>query len=155
MTPYPSKTSLRPTASEQQIYFQLMQVQGRLMEELNALFRRHALSQPLWNALRVVHGAGTKGIRSQRIGDELLHRDPDTTRLIDRLKTAGLVERQRSEVDRRVILVRITPRGRRKLDELEPEVLALHQRQLGHLSASHRELLSDLLAKILRPPNAA
>jgi DNA-binding MarR family transcriptional regulator len=80
------------------------------------------------------------------IASDMVARDPDVTRLVDRLEKAGLVERRRSEDDRRVVLVRITPKGRALLRRLHDPVLALHRKQLAALGRERLRALSDLLA---------
>lgn len=88
---------------------------------------------------------GGGGKTMEGIGAEMVARDPDVTRLVDRLERAGLVERRRSADDRRVVLVRITGKGRGLLRRLREPVRALHREQLGHLGAERLEELSALL----------
>jgi DNA-binding MarR family transcriptional regulator len=76
---------------------------------------------------------------------------PDITRLVDRLETAGLVERARTQEDRRVVLIRITKKGLRILADLDEPTLELHRRQLGHLTTEEMSELSRLLVKARRP----
>jgi DNA-binding MarR family transcriptional regulator len=70
---------------------------------------------------------------------------PDITRLVDRLIDEGFTERARSTEDRRVVLVRITRRGRTLVDSLDEPVRDLHKQQLGHMSARQLNQLSRLL----------
>jgi DNA-binding MarR family transcriptional regulator len=73
------------------------------------------------------------------------------TRLVDRLETASLVERQRTREDRRVVLVLITKKGLELLARLDEPVLSLHKKQLAHLSRSELKELNRLLVKVRRP----
>lgn len=79
------------------------------------------------------------------IGADMVARDPDVTRLVDRLEKAGLVERERSVEDRRVVLVRITREGRALLKRLREPTAALHRAQLGHVARKDLARLSALL----------
>ena len=72
-------------------------------------------------------------------------RDPDVTRLLDRLQRRELIQRQRQPRDRRVIRTRITPAGLQILSTLDEPIAALHQRLLGHLGPERLQLLNDLL----------
>lgn len=110
------------------------------------LFRAHGLTSSSYNALRILRGEGP--CPCQRIGERLVVRVPDVTRLVDRLERMGLAERDRSKEDRRVVLVGITDEGRRVLSELDGPVLALHQRQQEHLSEGELRELSRLLEKV-------
>ena len=57
----------------------------------------------------------------------------------------GLVERRRSEEDRRVVHVRATAKGRSLLRRLDGPVVELHRAQLGHLGANRLRSLSEVL----------
>jgi DNA-binding MarR family transcriptional regulator len=72
----------------------------------------------------------------------MLDPSPDVTRLIDKLVDRGLVERSRSEEDRRMTIHTITNDGLDLLDELDPKIREVQDwfgdrvsdRDLGHLS---------------------
>ena len=132
---------------EEEAYLNILRTQDRLCRAFSALFRDHGLSEPLYNALRIIGGAGQAGVPSQTIGSHMVARDPDITRLVDRLCRAGLVDRDRDAKDRRVVRVRMRPEGRRLLDALAPRVQDLHRRQLGHLSPDQLSPLNDLLVE--------
>lgn len=72
----------------------------------------------------------------------MISRDPDITRLLDRLESRGLISRAREENDRRVVKTNITEKGLRILAELDGPVQEVHRRQLGHMP---REKLRQLL----------
>src|SRR6185503_1750926 len=82
---------------------------------LTALFadtlKPFGLTEIQYNALRILRGAGKEGLSCQEIAERMITRDPDITRLVDRLASRGLVERARSEEDRRVVVTRITASG--------------------------------------------
>ncbi len=63
--------------------------------------------------------------------------------MLDKLADRKLVDRQRSEANRREVHVSIAPAGVALLDELQEPLRECHSRQLGHLS---REQLRDLTA---------
>jgi len=67
------------------------------------------------------------------IGDQLVSRLPDVTRLADRLEEAGLVKRSRTTEDRRVVLVGITKKGLGLLAELDKPVADLNRRLWKHM----------------------
>ena len=84
---------------------------------------------------------------SLEIGDRMITRVPDITRLVDRLEADGLVRRRRCEEDRRVVWVAITPKGLKLLDEMEEPLKRLHQEQFGHMAREECVELSRLLVK--------
>lgn len=111
------------------------------------LFRSHELTPPQYNVLRIVRGSGKTGTPSQAIGQRMVANDPDITKLIDRLEKRQLVTRHRNDQDRRVIRIQITAAGQKLLDKLDPQVNALHRKQLGHMTRKRLTLLSELLVE--------
>jgi DNA-binding MarR family transcriptional regulator len=75
----------------------------------------------------------------------MITRDPDVTRLLDRLEKRGLISRSREIKDRRTVMARITPAGLKLLAKLDKPVQAGHRRQLGHLGPRQLKTLTDLL----------
>ena len=72
-----------------------------------------------YNVLRILRGAHPNGHPRCEIAARLIEKAPDVTRLVDRLETQGLVERARSEEDRRLSVTRITKKGLAVLDEMD------------------------------------
>lgn len=105
----------------------------------------HGLTEVQYNALRILRGAGKAGLSCQEIAERMITRDPDVTRLIDRLATRSLVERSRSEQDRRVVVTRITAAGLKMMSAIDQEARTLPQQALGHLGEKKLETLIDLL----------
>jgi DNA-binding MarR family transcriptional regulator len=81
----------------------------------------------------------------------MVSRMPDMTRLVDRLETAGLVRRCRTDEDRRVVLICVTAAGLALLGELDEPVRELHRRTLGHLTRRELAELNRLLVKARTP----
>ena len=115
------------------LYLNLVRAHEKLSAEFAELFREHGLTQPQFNVLRILVDGPPDGVPCNGIGERLLNRLPDTSRLIDRVESAGLVKRVRSDEDRRVVLVRITAKGRKLCESLYAPVTALHLSQVEHL----------------------
>src|SRR5258707_11869680 len=77
------------------------------------------LSTSQYNVLRILRGSHPKALTAGEIGERTVAREPDITRLVDRLHAKGLVKRDRSEQDRRVVEVEITGKGLELLRELD------------------------------------
>jgi DNA-binding MarR family transcriptional regulator len=107
----------------------------QLTYETTEAFKAHGITPSQYNVLRILRGAGNDGLPCGAIAERMVRRDPDVTRLVDRLAGQHLVERGRSTTDRRVVAVRITPAGIDLLVRLEPVVRELQQAQLGHLDS--------------------
>ena len=109
------------------------------------VLRPAKLSPTQYNALRILRGAGSDGLACKEIGERMITRDPDITRLLDRLEKRGLVARSRDSRDRRVITIRITDAGSRLVNDLDPAVERMHAELLGHLGEKKLEALSAML----------
>jgi DNA-binding MarR family transcriptional regulator len=75
----------------------------------------------------------------------MITRDPDITRLLDRLEKRKLVKRARDVKDRRVVLTRIAPAGLELLARLDVPVRDIHRKLLGHLGPARLRTLAELL----------
>lgn len=131
---------------EQEAYLNLLRTVDKLVGAFHQLFKTHGVSSAQYNALRILRGHGTR-VATRRIADEMVTREPDITRLIDRLEQAGLAKRERCRDDRRVVWVTITAKGMDLLDKLEQPVLTLHQQQMGHMGSKKLQTLSKLLTE--------
>lgn len=128
----------------QRAYLNLFRTHEALLYEFKVLLKEQGLSEPQYNVLRILPENG-KPLQVYRVAEQMLTREPDITRLIDRLVRAELVERTRCEEDRRVVWVSLTTKGRELVDELDRPVMALHREQLGRLGVRRLRLLIGLL----------
>ena len=132
---------------ELEAFLNLVRTSDQLQTEIGALFKQHGITQQQYNVLRILRGAGEEGLPSLEIGHRMVTRVPDVTRLVDRMIERRLVRRQRCDVDRRVVRVSLTEKGRKLANQLEGPTNALHRTQLGHLSRRDLETLNRLLVK--------
>lgn len=138
-------------ALEAEVFVSLLRTADALARGAEALIKPHGLSGTQYNVLRILRGAGEKGLACREIGCRLISRDPDITRLLDRMESRGLIARARETDDRRVVKTRITPEGLRLLADLDEPVRELHRRQLRHLPEKQLRQLSALLDRAREP----
>ena len=93
-----------------------------ILSELNSILKPFGLSEPSFNALRILRGGPNQGLTCGQIGDRLVSRGPDVTRLINRLERSGLVRRKGDAADKRIVLVTIRAAGRDLLAKLDAPV---------------------------------
>lgn len=136
---------------EQETHLNLQRTHSLLMGPLFRFLKERDLSVPLYNILRILRGQRGEGLSCSRIGERMVTRVPDVTRLIDKLEKDGLVTRDRSRGDRRVVLIAITPRGLALLKELDAPMRDLHRRTLGHLTTAQMKELNRLLELARQP----
>lgn len=130
---------------EQEAFLALLWTADRLQSQLAETLKPHGLSPTQYNALRILRGAGKQGLACSEIAQRMITRDPDITRLMDRLGRMGLVHRGRGTKDRRVVVGKITAKGGELLRQLDPVMRHFMQGLLGHMEAKKLKTLLDLL----------
>jgi DNA-binding MarR family transcriptional regulator len=122
----------RPFASlSQEAYLSLARTSAQLEHEMGEALKPYGVTPTQYNVLRILRGAGAKGLCRSEIMERMIARVPDATRLLDRMEAAGLIDRARDAEDRRYVTTRITDEGLRLVAAAEEPVLALHRSQFG------------------------
>lgn len=134
---------------QQQVVLNLMRT-ARAVEENWAQYikRTEGISPSQFNILRILRGARPKPVRISDISDRMVTRDPDVTRLVDRLIKQGLVRRERAESDRRVVLVEIAEPGLALLARLDQPVLECTAAAMAGLKPQQLRALDTLLDEV-------
>ncbi len=134
----------RVASPEEAAFLDLLRTADRLNRGLVGVLKQENLSPTQYNVLRILRGA-PQGLSCGEIGDRMITRDPDITRLLDRLEKRRLIARAREARDRRTVVTRITPAGLALLARLDGPVEQVHRGQLGHLGPARLRELSRLL----------
>lgn len=125
----------KPHASlEEEALLNIVRTADALTRDFDDVLKPHGLTGTQYNLLRILRGAGKRGVTCSEIGERTIKKDPDITRLVDRMEKRGLVKRSRDGQDRRVVTTSITSEGLRKLDELEGPINKLPIQQFQGLS---------------------
>ena len=103
------------------------------------------ISPTQYNVLRILRGS-PQGLPCGEIASRMITRDPDVTRLLDRLEKRDLISRSRDAKDRRTVIGRITTEGLKLLARLDEPIQETHRQQLGHLGRNRLCALTELLA---------
>ncbi|HMP01775.1 MAG TPA: MarR family transcriptional regulator, partial [Gemmatales bacterium] len=83
----------------------------RLRALEDEVFAAWELTAQQYNLLRLLRAEQPRAVPTLTLAARLVSRAPDITRMLDKLAARGLVERQRTESDRRAVLVTITAAG--------------------------------------------
>ncbi len=137
---------------QEEVFINLLLTADTLSRQLAEMLKRSGLTPAQYNVLRILRGAGDCGHACREIGDRMITKDPDVTRLLDRLEDRGLVSRARDERDRRVITVRVTPKGLGLLSELDSEIDRFDRKLFEHMSERQLTKLCELLEVARRRP---
>jgi DNA-binding MarR family transcriptional regulator len=129
---------------EEVAHLEMLRTMEALSHRFAQVLKTENLSSTQYNVLRILRGA-PEGLPCGEIGNRLVTRDSDITRLLDRLEKRALISRCRESKDRRTVWTRITPEGLELLARLDKPVRAAHLERLGHLGTKRLNLLADLL----------
>jgi DNA-binding MarR family transcriptional regulator len=136
---------------QQEVFLEVLRTGHALVEGLVTLLKPFGLTQPQYNVLRILRGAGAAGLPTGEVGARMVaSREPDVTRLLVRMEHQGLVERERRADNRRFVTARITRRGLTVLKALDQPVLEMHAAQLRHMTRHELEQLAELLERARR-----
>lgn len=126
------------------MYLELLRTTDMLSRGVVQVLKQEDLSANQYNVLRILRGA-PDGLACGDIANRMITRDPDVTRLLDRLEKRKLIERGRDPQDRRTVMAKITRDGLKLLARLDEPILQMHRRQLGHLRTEGLQNLHGLL----------
>jgi DNA-binding MarR family transcriptional regulator len=137
-----------PPTLEQEAQLNVVRTGALLNDDFDRMLRPYRLSTAQYNVLRILRGAEPDALGRNEIRDRMLTRQPDMTRLLDRMEAAGLVARERGGADRRLVSTRLTEKGRRLLTELDPIVTREQKRRLSRLAPDELRTLIALLTRV-------
>jgi DNA-binding MarR family transcriptional regulator len=134
----------RTPCPEEVLFLDLLRTTDMLTRALDRILKTGALSGTQYNVLRILRGT-PEGLPCGEIASRMITRDPDITRLLDRLEKRELISRCRETKDRRMVMARITPQGLKLLAQLDEPVKETHRKQLGHLGRERLRGLTELM----------
>ena len=133
---------------EEEATLNIVRTADVLMQRLMDVLKPFALSPTQYNVLRILRGAGAAGASCKEVGARMVTRDPDITRLMDRLEKRGLLTRDRAKEDRRFVTHQLTTAGLELVNELDRPIEALHQRTMRHVKPERLRELVALLEEV-------
>ena len=136
---------------QQQAFLELWKTYDCLKAEEDLVFGQFDISSQQYNALRLLKAVAPQPLAVSALGQRMITRAPDMTRMLDRLEQRGWIARVRRDDNRRVVEVTITPDGTKLLQQIAKPIRACHQRQFGHLSDEQLTQLIGLLRATRKP----
>jgi DNA-binding MarR family transcriptional regulator len=133
---------------EEEAVLNIVRTAEVLAQHNSAFLREYQLSETQYNVLRILRGAGPAGATCSQIGERMITRDPDITRLLDRLESRGLVNRERSKEDRRVVVSKISSEGLVLLGSIDAPLRKLLRDRMGSMGRASLESLIDQLERV-------
>ena len=133
------------TSLREEALLSIARTEAVVRENLERVLGPYDLSMTQYNVLRILRGAGPAGLCRNDIGERLIARMPDVSRLLDRMEAAGLVHRFRSMEDRRLVNTTLTAKGKVLVNKLDSEVAQYQKEQVGHLTDAQLRSLIHLM----------
>jgi DNA-binding MarR family transcriptional regulator len=119
-----------------------------LRQRFDKVCAESSITRTQYNILRILKGAYPGGHPRCEIMVRMIERAPDTTRLLDRLEQQGLVERVRSEEDRRLSIACITAKGLDVLNDTTPRFNAVWDEIACKMSRAESMMLAEICTKL-------
>ena len=139
---------------EERVLIALVRAAWAASARSDAIVRNAGLSPSQYNVLRILRCAGDQGLSRNGIGDRMVTRDPDLTRILSGLTRMRAVTTRRCTEDRRSRLSTITGHGRKLLEDLDDRVRNAAIASLGGLSVSELNKLEELLEAVATGPDS-
>ena len=132
---------------EESVGYLMRRVMSSIRTQADAQLAAHDLTYAQWLPLfkLSLHESATVAALARD-----LETDPASmTRSLDRIEAKGLVVRERSTVDRRVVQLRLTPEGQRVADLIPPVLADVLNGHLSDFSHDEWQMLLGLLRRML------
>lgn len=129
----------------QEVVVALLRTADLVRRAVSQAVETHDITLQQYNVLRILRGAGEKGLPTLEIADRMIEHAPGVTRLLDRLEAKGLVRRERCREDRRQVLCWLTPAGLELVERLDEPVDKADVEAVAQLTPEDQEKLLRLL----------
>ena len=104
--------------------------------------KQFGITGPQHNVLRILRGAGEKGLCGREIGERMVARVPDVPRMLERMEAQKLITRERDQEDRRHVTARISQKGLDLLKRMEP---VIDQAEREHFKQVDPKVIQNLI----------
>lgn len=139
----------RPFESlEAEALLSIVRTAAVLDHAVNEALKPFGLTTTQYNVLRILRGAGDKGLCGREVAERLISPSPDIARLLDRMEETKLLLRTRDRDDRRYVTATITPKGLQLLDDVEPALEELRRARVGAVDRDALQALIETLEAI-------
>jgi DNA-binding MarR family transcriptional regulator len=146
----PSNEEALRSSSSLALWWHLARCYHALAQRLGRFFEEQGITGAQFGVLRCVGEAGPEGLRLTALSERLMVTCGNITGVVDRLELSGLLRRERSLADRRVIMARLTPRGADVYRLVVPRYRSFVIDLLSGMSEIDRHQLAELCEQLNR-----
>jgi DNA-binding MarR family transcriptional regulator len=116
----------------------------------NRVFKDTEITVAQFDLMETILLSEDQALSIQDLTERTVSLQPNITRMVAELESAGLVMRK-SGTDRRIVMVQLTPKGVAIVEGIQKPLFEFHLTQYKNLTREELYLLSDLLEKLVRP----
>src|SRR5687768_15955321 len=121
---------------------------GWIIERIKQFLSKEDITHQQFNILRILRGAAPNPLSTLQIRERMLDKMSDTSRIVDRMVTKGLVKKVVCSKDKRLVDVTITEKGQQLLLKLDAEANQMDKAIMNNITESEAETISRLLDKL-------
>lgn len=125
----------------------LIYTHGWLLNHQSAFFKKYGITGAQYNILRILRGQHPRPASVNLLKERMLDKMSDASRLVDRLKSKGLVEREICPDDRRKVEVKITEKGMVLLSDMD-KIEDQFETFFNGIKQSEAKILNELLDRL-------
>jgi MarR family transcriptional regulator, 2-MHQ and catechol-resistance regulon repressor len=134
-------------SAKQKAMLNILYTYGWMIEQVKAFLADEDITHQQFNILRILRGAAPQPLSTLQIRERMLDKMSDTSRIVDRLVSKGLVKKVVCGKDKRLVDVTITEQGQKLLKRLDGEGDHITD-IMSNLTEQEAELVSNLLDKL-------
>jgi MarR family transcriptional regulator, 2-MHQ and catechol-resistance regulon repressor len=134
-------------SARQKAMINLLYSYGWVLEKIKESLAKEDITHQQFNILRILRGSHPKPLSTLQIRERMLDKMSDTSRIVDRLVTKGLVKKATCSKDKRLVDVTITEKGQKLLKKIDAESDHISE-VMSNLTEKEAEILSSLLDKL-------
>jgi DNA-binding MarR family transcriptional regulator len=128
----------------QKAMINLMYTHNWVTERIKEILAEDGITMQQFNILRILRGSDPIPLSTLSIRERMLDKMSDTSRIVDRLLTKGLVDKKTCITDKRLVDIYITSEGKKLLENLDHKSDAMNA-IASKLSNNELEKLNELL----------
>lgn len=138
---------VRFTDSHQKAVINILFTSNWLLEKQTRFLKPYGITPQQYNVLRILRGQSPNPATIKLIKERMLDRMSDASRIVEKLRVKGFVERDICPTNRRNVDVKITGKGLELLSDLDALNPELHK-SMENLSEQDIEHLNKILDKL-------
>ena len=135
------------SSARQKAMINILYSYGWVLEKIKERLAKEDITHQQFNILRILRGSHPKPLSTLQIRERMLDKMSDTSRIVDRLVTKGLVKKTTCSKDKRLVDVTITEKGQKLLKKIDAESDQIAD-VMANLTEKEAEILSGLLDKL-------